>query len=34
MEDITLEGIAPGEVKELDKETFYQLAGISEKNQR
>jgi 23S rRNA pseudouridine2457 synthase len=29
MENVTLEGIAPGEVKELGKETFYQLAGIS-----
>ena len=31
IENIKLEGIAPGEVKELDKNTFYQLAGISEK---
>jgi 23S rRNA pseudouridine2457 synthase len=29
MENITLEGIAPGEVKELDKENFYDLAGIT-----
>ncbi len=28
MEDITIEGIVPGEVKELDEKTFYQLAGI------
>ena len=29
MEDITLDGISPGEVKELDPETFYRLAGIN-----
>jgi 23S rRNA pseudouridine2457 synthase len=29
MEDISIEGIAPGEIKELDRETFYRLAGIS-----
>ena len=29
MEDITLDGISPGEVKELDQETFYRLAGIN-----
>ena len=28
IEDITIDGIAPGLVKELDKETFYRLAGI------
>ena len=29
MENINLEGIAPGEVRELDKETFYQLLTIN-----
>ena len=29
MEDISIEGIAPGEIKELDRETFYRLAGLS-----
>lgn len=29
IEDITLDGISPGEVKELDQETFYRLAGIN-----
>ena len=28
IEDITIEGISPGKVKELDKETFYRLAGL------
>jgi len=28
MEDITLEGVPPGTVKELDEETFYRLAGL------
>jgi 23S rRNA pseudouridine2457 synthase len=28
MEDIRIDGIPPGAVKELDKETFYRLAGI------
>lgn len=30
MEDITIEGIAPGKVKELDENVFYQLAGLNE----
>lgn len=29
MEDISIEGIAPGEIKELNRETFYRLAGLS-----
>lgn len=29
MENITLDGISPGEVKELDQEAFYRLAGIN-----
>ncbi len=28
LEHITIDGIAPGAVKELDQETFYRLAGI------
>lgn len=28
MEDIPIDGIPPGTVKELDKETFYRLAGL------
>ena len=28
IEDITIEGLSPGKVKELDKETFYRLAGL------
>jgi hypothetical protein len=28
MEDIKIDGIPPGAVKELDKETFYRMAGI------
>ncbi len=28
MENITIEGIAPGEVREMDQETFYRLAGL------
>jgi 23S rRNA pseudouridine2457 synthase len=28
MEDLTIEGIAPGGIKELDKKTFYHLAGL------
>lgn len=28
IEDITIEGIAPGMVKELDEDTFYRLAGL------
>jgi 23S rRNA pseudouridine2457 synthase len=28
IENISIEGIAPGEVKELDKERFYRLAGL------
>jgi len=28
IEDITIDGIPPGSVKELDQETFYRLAGI------
>jgi 23S rRNA pseudouridine2457 synthase len=28
MEDITIDGIPPGHVKELDRQTFYKLAGI------
>jgi hypothetical protein len=30
MEDITIEGIAPGMVKELDEKTFYKLAGLED----
>jgi 23S rRNA pseudouridine2457 synthase len=30
MEDLSIEGIAPGEVKELDEETFFRLAKIEE----
>ncbi len=30
IEDITIEGIAPGAVKELDEETFFQLAGLND----
>ena len=29
IESITIDGIPPGEVKELDGETFYRLAGIN-----
>lgn len=29
IEDITIEGIAPGEIKELDPESFYRLSGLS-----
>jgi 23S rRNA pseudouridine2457 synthase len=29
IENISIEGIAPGEVKELDKENFYRLAGLN-----
>jgi 23S rRNA pseudouridine2457 synthase len=28
LENISIEGIAPGEVKELDQESFYRLAGL------
>ena len=28
MEDLKIDGIPPGAVKELDKETFYRMAGI------
>ena len=28
IENVTIRGIAPGEVKELDWETFYELAGL------
>jgi 23S rRNA pseudouridine2457 synthase len=28
IENITIEGISPGAIKELSRETFYQLAGI------
>ena len=28
IEDITIEGIPPGTVKEMNKETFYRLAGL------
>ncbi len=28
MENLTLEGIPPGSVKELDRENFYELAGL------
>lgn len=28
IEDITIEGISPGNVKEMNKETFYHLAGL------
>lgn len=31
MESLTIEGLAPGEVKELTKTTFYELAGIDNK---
>ncbi len=30
MEELTIEGIAPGGIKELDKKTFYHLAGLYE----
>lgn len=30
IEDITIEGIPPGTVKELDQESFYRLAGLKE----
>lgn len=30
MEDLSIDGIAPGEVKELDEETFFRLAKIKE----
>jgi 23S rRNA pseudouridine2457 synthase len=30
MEELTIEGIAPGGIKELDKKTFYHLAGLDE----
>jgi 23S rRNA pseudouridine2457 synthase len=30
MEELTIEGIAPGGIRELDKKTFYQLGGVSE----
>jgi 23S rRNA pseudouridine2457 synthase len=29
IEDLTIEGMSPGEVKELDKETFFRLAGLN-----
>ncbi len=29
MEDITIEGVPPGTVKELNQESFYRLAGLS-----
>jgi len=29
-EDITIEGIPPGAVKELDEEIFFQLAGLND----
>lgn len=29
IENISIEGIAPGEVKELDRESFYRLAGLN-----
>jgi 23S rRNA pseudouridine2457 synthase len=28
IENLTIDGIAPGNVKELDSETFYRLAGL------
>ena len=30
IEDITIEGIAPGAVKELDEDTFFRLAGLND----
>ncbi|MEO6905224.1 MAG: pseudouridine synthase [Ginsengibacter sp.] len=30
IENITIEGIAPGEVKELEQENFYRLAGLND----
>ncbi|MDE3182652.1 MAG: rRNA pseudouridine synthase [Bacteroidota bacterium] len=30
IEELTIEGIAPGGIKELDKKTFYNLAGLYE----
>jgi 23S rRNA pseudouridine2457 synthase len=30
IEDITIEGIAPGFVKELDEKTFFRLAGLND----